>query len=183
MSVADNVHELLAPLFQGRDLEIYDLTFGGGVLRIIVDRPGGVSLDEVADASKVASRLLDDNDLIPGRYTLEITSPGLERPLRQPAHYARAVGETISVKLGPQIEGERRIQGVLTGCDDDGIIIEENGVAHRMAFGDITKARTVFEWGPEPRKKIKEKSSRWMPTPGETCGQASRLPIPGKDQE
>lgn len=160
MSVADRVNDLLAPLFQGRELEIYDLTFGGGVLRIIVDKPGGVALDEVADASKVASRLLDDNDLVPGRYTLEITSPGLERPLRRPEHYARAVGETISVKLGPHFEGERRIQGVLTGCDDDGITLEENGVPHRMAFSDITKARTVFEWGPKPKKKIKEKSSR-----------------------
>lgn len=160
MSVADNVHDLLAPLFRGRELEIYDLVFGGGMLRIIVDKPGGVSLDEVASVTKVASRLLDDNDLIPGRYTLEITSPGLERPLRRPEHYARARGETISVKLGPQIEGERRIQGVLTECDDDGITIEENGVPHRIAFGDITKARTVFEWGPQPKKKIKEKSSR-----------------------
>lgn len=160
MSIADNVNDLLAPLFQGRGLEIYDLTYGGGVLRIIVDKPGGVSLDEVADATKVASRLLDDNELVPGRYTLEITSPGLERPLRRLEHYTRAVGETISVKLGSHVEGERRIQGVLTGCDDDGITIEENGVPHRMAFRDITKARTVFEWGPKPKKQIKEKSSR-----------------------
>ena len=160
MSIADDVHDLLAPLFQGRGLEVYDLTFGGGMLRIIVDKPGGVGLDEVADASKVASRLLDDNDIVPGRYTLEITSPGLERPLRRPEHYARAVGETISVKLGPQIEGARRIQGVLTGFDDEGITIEEDGVLHRVAFSDITKARTVFEWGPKPMKQIKEKSSR-----------------------
>ena len=160
MSVADNVQDLLAPLFQGRGLEVYDLAYGGGVLRIIVDKPGGVSLDEVADASKVASRLLDDNDLVPGRYTLEITSPGLERPLRRPEHYARAIGEAISVKLGPQVEGQRRIQGVLMECDDDGITMEEDGVPHRFSFSDITKARTVFEWGPAPKKKMKEKSSR-----------------------
>lgn len=160
MSVADSVHDLLAPLFQGRGLEIYDLTYGGGVLRIILDKPGGVSLDEVAGASKVASRLLDDSELISGRYTLEITSPGLERPLRRPEHYARAAGELISVKLGPHVEGERRIQGVLMGSDDDGITIEENGVPLRMAFSDISKAKTVFEWGPTPKKQIKEKSSR-----------------------
>ena len=160
MSVAANVHDLLAPLFQGRGLEVYDLTHGGGVLRIIVDKPGGVSLDEVADATKVASRLLDDHDLVPGRYTLEITSPGLERPLRRPEHYFQAVGETISVQLGPQVEGVRRIQGELMGCEDDGIAIEVNGVPHRVAFSEITKARTVFEWGPKPKKKIKEKSSQ-----------------------
>lgn len=160
MSVADSVRELLAPLFRGRGLEVYDLTYGGGVLRIIVDKPGGVSLDEVADASKVASRLLDDNDLVSGRYTLEITSPGLERPLRCPEHYARAVGETISVKLGPHVEGPRRMQGLLVECGDDGITIENDGVPQRLSFNDITKAKTVFEWGPMPRKQIKEKSSR-----------------------
>ncbi|MCQ3809307.1 MAG: ribosome maturation factor RimP [Acidimicrobiia bacterium] len=160
MSVADNVHDLLEPLFRGRGLEVYDLTYGGGILRIILDKPGGISLDEVASASKVASRLLDDSELIPGRYTLEITSPGLERPLRRPEHYARAVGEAISVKLGPQVEGERRLQGVLMEYDDDGITIEVDGVPLQVAFNDITKARTVFEWGPLPKKKIKEKSSQ-----------------------
>ena len=160
MSVADDVCDLLAPVFQGRGLEVYDLTYGGGVLRIIVDKPGGISLDEVANASKVASRLLDDHDIVPGRYTLELTSPGLERPLRRPEHFARAMGETISVKLGPQIGGQRRIQGVLMGCDDDGITIEADGVPRRLAFGHITKARTVFEWGPAPKNKTKEKSSR-----------------------
>ena len=160
MSVADDVHDLLDPLFRGRGLELYDLTYGGGVLRIIVDKPGGISLDEVADASKVASRLLDDHDMVQGRYTLEISSPGLERPLRRPEHYSRAVGETVSIKLGPHIDGVRRIQGVLMGSDDDGITIDEDGVLRRVVYGDIAKAKTVFEWGPMSEKKLKEKSSR-----------------------
>ena len=160
MSVADDVHDLLDPLFRGRGLELYDLTYGGGVLRIIVDKPGGISLDEVADASKVASRLLDDHDMVQGRYTLEISSPGLERPLRRPEHYSRAVGETVSIKLGPHIDGARRIQGVLMGSDDDGITIDEDGVLRRVVYGDIAKAKTVFEWGPMSEKKLKEKSSR-----------------------
>lgn len=160
MSVADDVQGLLAPLFHGRGLEVYDLTYGGGVLRIIVDKPGGVSLDEVADASKVAGRLLDDQDLIQGRYTLEISSPGLERPLRRPEHYARAVGETVSLKLGPHVEGVRRIQGVLMDSDEDGVTIDEDGAPRRVAYGDIGKAKTVFEWGPMAEKKLKEKSSR-----------------------
>lgn len=160
MPVADDVHSLLSPLLHGRGLEVYDLTYGGGVLRIIVDKPDGVSLDEVADASKVVSRLLDDHDVISSRYTLEITSPGLERPLRRPEHYARAVGETISVKLSPHIEGERRIQGVLLDCDDDGITITEHGAPRRMPYSDISKARTVFEWGPKSEEKMTEGSSR-----------------------
>jgi ribosome maturation factor RimP len=141
-------------------LEVYDLTFGGGVLRIIVDKPGGISLDEVADASKVAGRLLDDQDVIQGRYTLEISSPGLERPLRRPEHFARAVGETVSIKLGPHIDGVRRIQGELMGSDDDGITVDQDGAPRRVVYGDIAKAKTVFEWGPMAEKKLKEKSSR-----------------------
>ncbi|WP_420637583.1 ribosome maturation factor RimP [Candidatus Poriferisocius sp.] len=160
MSVADDVRDLLTPLFQGRGLHLYDLTHGGGVLRIIVDKPGGVGLDEVADVSKVVSRLLDDSDLVPGRYTLEVTSPGLERPLRRPEHFVRAEGETIAVKLGPQVDGERRIQGVLVGCDEVGITVESDGGTHQLAFSDIAKARTVFAWGPTPKPTIKEKSSR-----------------------
>ena len=160
MSVADDANDLLAPLLQGRGMEVYDLTFGGGVLRIIVDKPGGVGLDEVADASKVVSRLLDDHDVVPGRYTLEVTSPGLERPLRRPEHYAQAVGETVSVKLGPHIDAPRRIQGVLTDSDHDGITVDDGGIHRRAAYADISKARTVFEWGPTSEKKPKEKSSR-----------------------
>ncbi|WP_419926745.1 ribosome maturation factor RimP [Candidatus Poriferisocius sp.] len=160
MSVADDAHDLLAPLLRGRGLEVYDLTYGGGVLRIIVEKPGGVSLDEVADASKVASRLLDDHDTVPGRYTLELSSPGLERPLRRPEHYARAVGETVGIKLGPHIDGVRRIQGVLMGSDDDGITVDVGGAPRRVDYGDIAKAKTVFEWGPTSEKKVKEKSSR-----------------------
>ncbi len=161
MSVTDDVHGLLASLLRGRGLEVYDLTFGGGVLRIIVDKPGGVGLDEVADVSKVISCLLDDHDVVPGRYTLEISSPGLERPLRRPEHYARAVGETVSVKLGPHVEGDRRAQGVLMDSDDDGITIEKDGIPRRMAYADITRARTVFEWGPMSHdRKPKERSSR-----------------------
>ncbi|WP_419917767.1 ribosome maturation factor RimP [Candidatus Poriferisocius sp.] len=160
MSVADNVQGLLTPLLRGRGLDVYDLTYGGGVLRIMVDKPGGVGVDEVADVSRVVSRLLDDHDLVQGRYTLEISSPGLERPLRKPQHYARAVGEKVSVKLGPHIEGDRRIQGFLMDSDDDGITIEQDGVPRRMVYEDITKARTVFEWGPMSENKPKQRSSR-----------------------
>lgn len=185
MSVTDSVCNLLAPLFQGRGLEVYDLTYGGGVLRIIVDKPGGVSLDEIADASKVASRLLDDHDVVSGRYTLEMSSPGLERPLRRPEHFARAVGEAISVKLGPHVEGERRIQGVMTACGEHGIAVESDGIARSVAFSDIAKARTVFAWGPAPAAKSsdKDKIRRCMPVPDKTSGQQAGLPADGKDQE
>ncbi len=171
MSVAEAANNLLAPIFHNRGLELYDLTYGGGVLRIIVDKPGGVNLDEVADVSKVASRLLDDHEVCSGRYTLEISSPGLERSLRSPEHFAKATGELISLKLGTHIDGERRLEGVLLGCEQDSICLEQNGVSRRIALSDISKARTKFEWGPTPKghsggtrtpvqNKSKEKSSQ-----------------------
>ncbi len=159
MSVAEAAHNLLAPIFQGRGLDIYDLTYGGGVLRIIVDKPGGVLLDEVADVSKVVSRLLDDHEICSGRYTLEVTSPGLERPLRSPEHFAKAVGETINVKLGPHVDSERRIEGVLLSCTQDSISVAQNGVTHHLLFDDIAKAKTKFEWGPTSKKtSVRSKS-------------------------
>ncbi|MXW43088.1 MAG: ribosome maturation factor RimP [Acidimicrobiia bacterium] len=164
MSVAEAANNLLAPIFKGRGLDLYDLTYGGGVLRVIVDKPGGINLDEVADVSKVVSRLLDDYEICGGHYTLEISSPGLERSLRSPEHFMQAIGETISLKLGSHVVGERRIEGVLLGCEADSISVKFNGVAQSVALSDISKARTKFEWGSTPKKntlgcKTEEKSS------------------------
>ncbi len=86
-----------------------------------VDRPGGVDLDALAEANRAVSRALDELDPFPGRYTLEVSSPGLERRLRTPAHFARAVGETVTVRTLPGTAAVRRVRGVLAAADDDGV--------------------------------------------------------------
>ena len=150
MSVTDRVRDAVEPWLVEHDLELFDVEHAGGILRILVNRQGGVDLDAVAKATRAISGILDEIDPLPGRYTLEVSTPGLERPLRTPAHFAGAVGTKITVKL--RSGEERRVAGTLATADDDGIILTtEAGDERRIAYHDIEKAKTVFEWGPAPK--------------------------------
>jgi ribosome maturation factor RimP len=154
MTTADRVRDVVAPLLSERDLDLYDIELAGPVLKVVVDRAAGLDLDMLADATRAVSRALDEADPIAGRYTLEVTSPGLERPLRTPQHFARAVGETVKVKVTAAAAGEageRRLAGVLAVADGDGITIrtgDDPAAERRLGYADIERARTVFEWGP-----------------------------------
>jgi ribosome maturation factor RimP len=145
---------MLHPVLEGAGLELVDVEFRSGVLLVTVDRPGGVDLDALTEANRVVSRLLDQEDPIPSRYTLEVSSPGVERRLRTPAHFARAVGETVAVKTRPQVPGERRLRGRLTAADDEGFemaVDDSDGPPTRLSYADVDRVRTVFVWGPAPR--------------------------------
>ena len=146
-NVVDRVHHLVQPLLAVQGLDVVDVEHRGGVLRVTVDRPGGVDLDAIADATRQVSAVLDREDPVPGRYLLEVSSPGLERPLRTPAHFQRVVGSTVAVKTRPGADGERRLEGVLEAADDDGIVVE----GRRLPYEEVERARTVFRWGPAPR--------------------------------
>jgi ribosome maturation factor RimP len=158
MSVTERVREAVEPWLLARDLDLFDVEHGGGLLRILIDRPGGVDLETIAEATRAVSAILDDIDPIPGRYTLEVSTPGLERPLRTQTHFERAVGDKITVKL--QSGEERRISGTLTAADDDGVTVTtDTGEERRLAYRDIEKARTVFEWGPAPKPGKQKKAA------------------------
>ena len=157
----DTVAQALAPALSEQGLDLYDVEVSGSgrarILRVMVDREGGVDLEAIADATQAVSPLLDAPPLdavIAGPYALEVSSPGLERPLRTPAHFARAVGETISVKRrAGDDHGAQRVRGVVTAADDDGFDLTlDDGGAERIAYADVTQARTVFEWGNEPKR-------------------------------
>lgn len=149
MSTADRVRELIAPLLDARGLELYDLELAGGVLRVLADREGGVDIDVISDLARAVSRTLDEHDPIAGHYTLEVSSPGLERPLRTPAHFARAVGTTAKVKTLPGGEGDRRVEGTIVGTDDRSVTVQQaDGTQRTVQYDEIERARTVFEWGP-----------------------------------
>ena len=151
MSVVDRVRELVAPVVVENGADLYDVEFNGGILRLLVDRPGGIDIDAIKRISRAAGRLLDDADPVPGRYTLEVSSPGLERPLRTSEHFRRAVGQVVKFKTHAEIEGRRRFQGVLTAADGEGFRLEVDGDHLAFAYDTVTKARTVFEWNPTPR--------------------------------
>jgi ribosome maturation factor RimP len=157
--MARNTNDLadaLAPLLEARGLDLIDVEHHGSELTVFVDREGGVDLDTLGEASRAVSAALDDLDPLPGRYTLAVSSPGLERRLRTPAHYARAIGETVTVRVNGGTADVRRLTGTLDAADDEGCTLVGPDLPDgsvRIAYGEIERARTVFEWGPQPKSK------------------------------
>jgi ribosome maturation factor RimP len=160
MTASERIRDIVAPLVDRRELELYDLDHGGGVLKVVVQRSGGVDVDVIAALTRDVSRALDEHDPIPGRYTLEVTTPGLERTLRTPAHYAGAAGERVRIKITAEAADapDRRIEGVVVGADDDAVVVRpDGGDDQRLPYGQIERARTVFEWGPAAAPPTKRK--------------------------
>ena len=153
MSTAERVLILVEPILAEAAIDLYDLALEGGVLRILVDREGGVGIDEIAPVARSISRALDEHDPIDGNYTLEVSTPGLERPLRTPAHFRRALGADVKVKTHPEVEGDRRLEGTVSAADDDGVTFTSaDGSQRTLRYEEIERARTVFVWGPSDRK-------------------------------
>jgi ribosome maturation factor RimP len=155
--------DALSPVLEARGLDLVDVEMHGAQLTVFVDREGGIGLDELGDATREVSAALDELDPIPGRYTLSVSSPGLERRLRTPAHFARAVGETVTIRMDSGTADVRRITGTLSGADETGCTLsgpEVPGGEMRIAYDQIERARTVFAWGPEPRKSKSERVKR-----------------------
>lgn len=150
--MTDELYDALLPVVAAYDLELVDVEAGTGLVRVTVDREGGIDLDGLASANRSLSAALDDLDPMPGRYTLEVTSPGVERRLRTPAHFERAVGETVSVRLTAGTDAPRRLEGRLASADEEGLEIEPpDGPPVRVRYDAVERARTVFSWGPSPK--------------------------------
>jgi ribosome maturation factor RimP len=152
----DRVHALVAPIAADLQLDVYDIERRGATVRITLDTPpgsdGGITLDSLSLATRLISRELDHEDPIAGHYTLEVTSPGLERQLRTPAHFQREVGKTITIRLRDPHADPRRIQGALTAADErTATLLLDDGTERIVSIDDVDKARTVFEWGPKPK--------------------------------
>jgi len=140
----------LQPVVVAVGLELVDVELKAGVLQVTVDREGGVDLEALTDANRAVSTVLDELDPIPGRYSLEVSSPGVERRLRTSVHFQRAVGEQVSVRTVAGGKGERRVTGRLTSADTEGFVLEGDelpGGERRLAYDEVERARTVFAWG------------------------------------
>jgi ribosome maturation factor RimP len=153
----------LSPVLAARGLELVDVEVSGATLTVFVDRDGGVGLDELGEVTRDVSALLDDLDPMPGRYTLSVSSPGLERRLRTPAQFARAIGETVTVRVDAGTADVRRVTGTLEQADGDGFTLAGPDVPSgslRVSYDRMERARTVFHWGPEPRRAKSERVKR-----------------------
>lgn len=148
--VPEGLWELIDGYLQAEGLELDDLEMigegRGPVLRVTVDADGGVGVDRLAETSRGLSRLLDDDQRLQKTYTLEVTSPGLERKLRRPEHFAKSIGREVVVKTHQEIEGERVHRGTLESLDDDACVVAVEGNDRRVPHAAIASARTVFRW-------------------------------------
>ena len=145
---AQSIGELVQPLVTAAGLELWDVEVSAGSVRVLVDRPGGVDLDALTDLHRKVAPLVDSD-------TLQVSSPGVERPLRTPEHYRSVLGSTLSVKTVEAVDGSRRFQGVLQDAGDEGITLDVAGEARPFAYHQIQKAHTVFVWGPQPKPAAK----------------------------
>ena len=158
----ERVRAVVEPPLSEKGFEVVDVERQGPVLRVTVDllvgpgdqvdRAGGIDMEAVTEATRLVNDLLDRHDLVGHKTTLEVSSPGIERPLRTPEHFKRFVGTEVAVKLRPGAEGERRLTGALEAADDEGVVV----AGRRLAYADIDKARTVFVWPPKAQQKAKK---------------------------
>jgi ribosome maturation factor RimP len=152
-----DVEALVRPVVESAGLELWEATFrkeaGRMVLRVTVDREGDLDLETISEVSERLSRRLDLEDFGPRRYQLEVSSPGLDRPLRRRRHFERSVGEQVKVKTVQPVEGSKVHRGALVSADAEGIVVATQGGELRVPYRAIASARTVFEWGSDGSRK------------------------------
>ncbi len=144
----NDIWSVIEPVVEGMGYELVDIEFKphstNGLLRVYIDREGGIQLEDCSAVSSQISSVLDVEDPVPGQYNLEISSPGLDRPLRKTADFERFVGETVKIKLSvPTLEGQRNFTGKLKGVQDDEVILVMDGETHYLSLDSIDKARLV----------------------------------------
>jgi ribosome maturation factor RimP len=138
--------ELLEPAIAAMGFELADLDAHlgrRGILRLYIDREGGVTVDDCQRVSEQVGALLDVEDPLPGSYVLEVSSPGFDRRLRTRAHFERFVGEQVRVELKDALEGRRNFTGRLTGLEGDDVLLEVEGKVWHLPLSDIAVARLV----------------------------------------
>jgi ribosome maturation factor RimP len=153
-TVEARAQELLEPIVAGEGLELLEVEFlrerEGWILRLFIDKPGGrVGLDECSQVSRAVDTVLDVEDLVPHEYSLEVSSPGVNRPLKKPVHFERVKGQKVKVKtFGPIGEPPRKnFTGTLTEVAADAIAVDVEGAgSFRISFKDIAKANLEFEF-------------------------------------
>jgi len=145
----EKIEALVAQVAREEMVEVFDLAVvregPRTVIRIFLDREGGIRLGECESFSRKMSAVLDVDDPMPGPYVLEVSSPGLNRRLTKPAHFAAVSGRRIRVALSEPVEGARNYLGTLLRADEEGIDIESNGKAFRFPYRAVRKANLELD--------------------------------------
>lgn len=161
----DRVRAAVEPVLSAHGVSLYDVEFltehAGWTLRLVIEREsdagsdgtGGVSLEDCAEVSRDASAVLDVADLIPQHYSLEVSSPGLDRALRREADFRRFTGKNARVKLRhPAPDGQRLLRGPLDAAPDGAVAVIVDGKRIEVPFSEVDEANLVFELLPQPKK-------------------------------
>ncbi|NLO80276.1 MAG: ribosome maturation factor RimP [Xanthomonadaceae bacterium] len=147
--IEQELMELLEPAVAAMGCELIGIIYRGSpknaLLRLYIDKPGGVDLDDCTRVSHHVSGVLDVEDPIRTSYTLEVSSPGLDRPIFKPSDYNRFAGERVRLRLQPPLDGRRRLAGVLRGLRGDMVVVEENGIEINVPLSQIDKANLELE--------------------------------------
>ncbi|TGD70954.1 ribosome maturation factor RimP [Mangrovimicrobium sediminis] len=144
-SKAQQIQQLLEPTVEAMGYELWGVEFLSqgkhSVLRIFIDAENGISVDDCAAVSEQASGLLDVEDPIPGEYTLEVSSPGMDRLLFKLEQYPAYVGEELDLRLRSPFEGRRKFRGILKGIEEGDVVIQVDDHEYLLPHGVIEKAR------------------------------------------
>ena len=147
-SSAEKVTQLIEPTVQALDLELWGVEHASqgkySVLRIFIEREAGVTIDDCERVSRQASAIFDVEEPIAGEYTLEVSSPGIDRLLFTPQQFQRYRGEEVSVRMRTPVDGRRKFKVTLTDVVDDIIHIQVDGSDFELPHGDIEKANIVY---------------------------------------
>ena len=145
--IGDELEKLLDPTIERLGYELSDLEVKlgakNGVIRVFIDHPDGVGIDDCEKVSHAVSALLDVEDPVPGHYDLEVSSPGFNRKLTKFKHFQRFAGETVSIEMRFPIAGRKRFRGTLLLSDEENIVVDVDGVSHTLPMATINTARLV----------------------------------------
>lgn len=151
MSVAEEVKELVAPILQSLGFELFDVTFtrsgGYSLLRVFIDKDGGVTIDDCQNASREIAAILDVKDRVPGRYNLEVSSPGINRAIRNEKDYERYQGSKIKVKLLRAVSNQKTFVGINRGVEGETLRLEISSDQEiRIPVHEISKANLEVDF-------------------------------------
>jgi ribosome maturation factor RimP len=149
-AIISRLEELIRPLVESQGGDLVELQYGQpkrgrGILRLLVDRPGGISIEELARINRIVGGLLEVHDVIPGSYTLEVSSPGLTRALKKPEDYQRYIGRLVRITTRTPWEGRQVHSGILQGLEDDQVTIKEGESVLSIPLDEIARARLEID--------------------------------------